>query len=61
MLERAHTSLELGMLTSGLADANDFGTAARERGLRMVRRTIEYSPYVSIEGEYDAAVGTRLG
>jgi CelD/BcsL family acetyltransferase involved in cellulose biosynthesis len=54
VLEHAHTSLELGMLTSGLADANDFGTAARGRGLRMLRRTIEYSPYVTIEGEYDA-------
>ena len=54
VLETTRTPLELGMLTSGLADADDFDTAARKQGLRMLRRTIEYSPYVTIEGDYEA-------
>jgi CelD/BcsL family acetyltransferase involved in cellulose biosynthesis len=54
VLESTRTSVELGMLTNGLADADDFRTAARAHGLRILGRTIEYSPYVIIDGDYDA-------
>jgi CelD/BcsL family acetyltransferase involved in cellulose biosynthesis len=54
VLEAASTSVELQMLTDGIDDLDAFVEAARAHGLRMLRRTIEYSPYVVIDGDYDA-------
>lgn len=54
VLDGVRTSFEFGMLTTRTADANAVLAVAREDGLRLLKRTIEYSPYVRIEGDYDA-------
>jgi CelD/BcsL family acetyltransferase involved in cellulose biosynthesis len=53
MLRSTRTSLQLGMLTAGTEDAHDFATVADEEGLRVLARTIERSPFVRLEGDYE--------
>jgi CelD/BcsL family acetyltransferase involved in cellulose biosynthesis len=53
VLDSSRTPLELGMLTTGRDDADDFAAAADALGVRLLTRTIEYSPYVRIEGGFE--------
>jgi CelD/BcsL family acetyltransferase involved in cellulose biosynthesis len=53
VLKSKRSSLQLAMLTAGSEDAHDFATVASEEGLRVLPRTIEHSPYVRLEGDYE--------
>jgi CelD/BcsL family acetyltransferase involved in cellulose biosynthesis len=53
VLRTTRTSLQLAMLTAGSDDAHDFASVAHEERLRILPRTIEYSPYVRLEGSFD--------
>ncbi|HEX6713038.1 MAG TPA: GNAT family N-acetyltransferase [Thermoleophilaceae bacterium] len=53
VLKTTRTSLQLAMLTAGSQEAHDFATVASQEGVRILPRTIEYSPYVRLEGSYD--------
>jgi CelD/BcsL family acetyltransferase involved in cellulose biosynthesis len=53
VLERARTPILLGMLTSGRPDASIVPAAATAAGMRMLVRTIERSPYVRLDADWD--------
>jgi CelD/BcsL family acetyltransferase involved in cellulose biosynthesis len=53
VLHTTRTSLQLGMLTAGTADAHDFATMAHHEGMRIIPRLIERSPYVRLDGSYE--------
>jgi CelD/BcsL family acetyltransferase involved in cellulose biosynthesis len=53
ILRTSRTSIQLGMLTAGSEDAHDFATVASDEGHRVLTRTIEHSPFVRLEGDYE--------
>jgi CelD/BcsL family acetyltransferase involved in cellulose biosynthesis len=58
VLRSTRTSVQLAMLTAGSEDAHDFATVASDHDLRVLPRTIERSPFVRLEGDFDSYLRT---
>jgi CelD/BcsL family acetyltransferase involved in cellulose biosynthesis len=58
LLERTRTPLLLTLLTAGRPEPDAFRAAARAAGVPVLAHTVERSPYVRIDGDWEAYLRT---